>query len=233
MENKIINLKKSVIPSCDVDSLEKLNQLVKSTCNVKGIGAYKIGFELVIRFGMGKVVKIIRKHSKLPIIYDHQKAGTDIPDMGLKFMRACKGADAVILFPQAGPETETAWIKAAQSAKMNVIIGGEMTHKSFLKNENGFIDDDAPKRIYEIAASLGVTDFVVPGNKPEKCLQYNKLIKTKIKYPVYYSPGLITQGGSVSELAKKLDSWHAIIGRAIYEADDMEKAAGEFAKELI
>ncbi|MEK6891747.1 MAG: orotidine 5'-phosphate decarboxylase / HUMPS family protein [Nanoarchaeota archaeon] len=228
----IIKLKKSIIPSCDVDSLEKLDKLVKATCNVRGVGAYKIGFELVIPFGMEKVVKAIRKHTKLPIIYDHQKAGTDIPDMGMKFMSACKGADAVILFPQAGPETEAAWIKAAQQAKMNVIIGGEMTHKGYLKNENGFIDDNAPKRMYEIAASLGVTDFVVPGNRPDRCLEYNELIKKKVKNPVYYSPGLITQGGSISELAKKLDSWHAIVGRAIYEAQDMKKAAEEFAKSL-
>jgi len=228
----LIKLKKSIIPSCDVDSLEKLDKLVKSTCSVKGIGAYKIGFELVIPFGMKEVVKVIRKHTRLPIIYDHQKAGTDIPDMGLKFMHACKGVDAVILFPQAGPETETAWIKAAKDTGMHVIIGGEMTHKGYLKNENGFLDDNAPKRIYEIASSLGVADFVIPGNKPDKCMEYHSIIKTKIKNPVYYSPGLVTQGGNISDLAKKLDSWHAIIGRAIYEAKDMEKAAEEFASQL-
>ena len=228
----LIKLKKSIIPSCDVDSLEKLDKLVKSTCSVKGVGAYKIGFELVIPFGMKSVVRIIRKHTKLPIIYDHQKAGTDIPDMGKKFMNACKLVDAVILFPQAGPETEAAWIKAAQNAGMNVIIGGEMTHKGYLRNENGFIDDDAPKKMYEIAASLGVTHFVVPGNKPEKCFEYDDLIKKQIKNPIYYSPGLIAQGGKISDLAKKLDSGHVIIGRAIYEAKDMKKAAEEFAKNL-
>ena len=53
----IIKLKKSIIPSCDVDSLEKLSKLVRSTCSVRGVGAYKIGFELVIPFGMEKVVK--------------------------------------------------------------------------------------------------------------------------------------------------------------------------------
>ncbi|MBI2559064.1 orotidine 5'-phosphate decarboxylase [Candidatus Woesearchaeota archaeon] len=229
----IIKLKKSVIPSCDVDSLEKLSKLVKSTCSVRGVGAYKIGFELVVPFGMEKAVKTIRKITKLPVIYDHQKAGTDIPEMGSKFMKACKYADAVILFPQAGPETETAWIKAAQQAKMNVIIGGEMTHQAYLKGAGGFIDDDAPKRIYEIAASMGVTDFVIPGNKPEKSMEYVNLIKNKIKNPVFYSPGLIAQGGGISDLAKKLDSWHAIVGRAIYEAKDMRKAAEELTKELV
>src|SRR3989338_642936 len=181
---QIIKLKKSIIPSCDVDSLEKLSKLVKATCSVKGVGAYKIGFELVIPFGMEKVVKTIRKHTKLPIIYDHQKAGTDIPEMGGKFMKACKLADAVILFPQAGPETEVAWIKAAQQSKMNVMIGGEMTHQAFLKSAGGFIDDNAPKRIYEIAAGMGIADFVVPGNKPDKVIEYKKIIESKIKNPV-------------------------------------------------
>ena len=229
----IIKLKKSVIPSCDVDSLEKLGKLVKTTCSVKGVGAYKIGFELVIPFGMKAVVKTIRKSTKLPIIYDHQKAGTDIPEMGEKFIKACKLVDAVILFPQAGPETEAAWIKAAQQAKMNVIIGGEMTHQAYLKEAGGFIDDNAPKRMYEIAASMGVVDFVIPGNKPEKSMEYVKIIKNKIKNPAFYSPGLVSQGGKISDLAGKLDSWHAIVGRAIYEAKDMKKAAEEFAKELI
>ncbi|MBS3096894.1 orotidine 5'-phosphate decarboxylase [Candidatus Woesearchaeota archaeon] len=228
----IIKLKKSIIPSCDVDSLEKLSKLVKATCSVKGVGAYKIGFELVIPFGMEKVVKAIRNITRLPIIYDHQKAGTDIPEMGEKFMRACRLADAVILFPQAGPETEAAWIKAAQNAKMKVIIGGEMTHQAYLKEAGGFIDDNAPKRMYEIAASMGVTDFVIPGNKPEKAMQYVNIIKNKIKNPVFYSPGLISQGGSISDLTIKLDSWHAIIGRAIYEAKDMKKVVRELAKEL-
>ena len=155
----LIKLKKSIIPACDVDSLEKLDKLVKSTCNVKGIGAYKIGFELVIPFGMEKVIKTIRKHTKLPIIYDHQKSGTDIPDTGIKFMNACIGADSVIIFPQSGPETESAWIKAAQQAKMHIIVGGEMTHSGYLKKTGGFLENDAPKRMYEIAASLGVTDL--------------------------------------------------------------------------
>jgi orotidine-5'-phosphate decarboxylase len=229
----LIKQKKSIIPSCDVDTLEKLSDLVKATCNVKGIGGYKIGFEIVLPFGMQKVVHVIRKHTDLPIIYDHQKSGTDIPDMGKKFMAACQYADSVIIFPQAGPETEKAWITAAKDAKMHLIVGGEMTHAGYLKETGGFLDNDAPSKIYQIAAEMGISDFVIPGNKTDKCIKYNELIKKKIKNPVYYSPGLVTQGGNISEVAKKLDSWHAIIGRAIYEAEDMEKAAEEYASQLV
>ncbi|MBR9700221.1 orotidine 5-phosphate decarboxylase [Candidatus Woesearchaeota archaeon] len=229
----IINASTSVIPACDV-SLEKLKDLVKETCSVDGIGGYKIGFELVLPHGFAKVISAIREHTDLPIIYDHQKAGTDIPDTGRKFMAACKGVNAVILFPQAGPVTEEEWIKAGQEAGMKIIVGGEMTHKGYLESDDGFLKDDMPTQVYTLAAQLGVTDFVVPGNKPDKIMEYRRLLEGLGIKPVFYSPGLITQGGSLTEGAKAAgDNWHAIIGRGIYEAKDMHKAAKEFTKEFL
>lgn len=229
----IIKLKKSVIPSCDVGSLEELKKIVQATHSIEGIGAYKIGFQLVIPFGLNKVIEAVRSISDLPIIYDHQKAATDIPEMGEKFVRACKGVDAVIYFPLTGPETEMAWIKAAQKAKMPVIVGGEMTHKGFLEGEYGFINDKAPMHIYEIAAQLKVADYVVPGNRPEKIMGYREFLESKGINPIFYSPGLTAQGGRITEAAKAAgERWHAIIGRAIYESKDMKKAANELVRNL-
>jgi orotidine-5'-phosphate decarboxylase len=231
---KIIKMSRSIIPACDLPTLEALDRLVKETCDVKGVGGYKIGFELVIPFGMKKVIETIRKHTRLPIIYDHQKAGTDIPDTGVKFMKACGGVDAVILFPQAGPETERKWIEAARNEGLGVIIGGEMTHPQYLEKDGGFILNSAPKAIYEIAASLGVSDFVVPGNKPERIAEYKKMLEAKGIKPVFYSPGMITQGGDLSEAAAAAGSeWHAIIGRALYQAGNMRQKAEELALKII
>ena len=232
METVIIKQDRSIIPSCDVSSLEELRNMVRQTADVKGVGAYKIGFELGLQFGIPTVVDTIRKITSLPIIYDHQKGATDIPDVAEKFARAVNGVDAVILFPVMGPETQKSFITACKKAKLGVIVGGDMTHPAFLKKEGGYISDDAPLRIYELAASLGIVDFVVPGNKPDKCIEYHDLISKTIKDPIYYSPGLITQGGDINELSSKLKSWHAIIGRAIYESNDMKKAAEEFSKNL-
>ena len=230
----IVKLDKSIIPACDINSLEKLKQLVKETSSVEGIGAYKIGLELVIPFGLKKVLEVIKKITDLPIIYDYQKAATDIPELGEKFAKACKEVDAVILFPQAGPVTEEAWIKAALKEKIKVIVGGEMTHKGYLESDNGFIKNDAPKRIYEIAAKLGIKDFVVPGNKPEKIKEYREFLESLGITPIFYSPGLVAQGGKITESAKMAGPyWHAIVGRAIYNAKDMNKAAKEMTKELI
>src|SRR3989338_5510387 len=138
---QIIKLQKSIIPSCDVSDLSKLRNLVKETCSVDGIGAYKVGLELALRFGIPAVVSEIRKQTDLPIIYDHQKAATDIPELGEKFAKAVRGVDAVILFPFTGPETEIAWIKACKKEKLGVIVGEKMTHKGFLETDGGFISE--------------------------------------------------------------------------------------------
>ena len=229
----IIKTDKSIIPSCDVPDLERLQKLVRETCSVDGIGAYKIGLELCLKYGIPKVVKAIRKHTKLPIIYDHQKAGNDIPELGEKFAEAVKGVDAIILFPFAGLETEKEWIKACKKAKLGIIVGGEMTHKGFLEEDNGFISNKESLKIYEIAAENGIRDFVVPGNKPEKIRLYRAFLEARGVKPVFYSPGLIAQGGSITESAKAAGkSWHAIVGRALYNAKDVNKAAKEMVKAL-
>ncbi len=229
----MIKLKKSVIPALDVPSLGRAEEIVKNTCDINGIGAYKIGFELVIPFGLRKVLQTIRSITELPIIYDHQKAGTDIPATGEKFMNACKGVDAVIIFPQAGPVTELEWIRAAKKAGIRIIVGGEMTHPGYLEDEEGFLRKDAPERIYNIAADQGVTDYVVPGNRPKKIAEYRALLEKKGVRPILYSPGLIAQGGSLTEGAKAAGSnWHAIVGRAIYNADKIKEKATELVQAL-
>ena len=128
---------RGVIPACDVESLQRLEKLVKETNSVKGITAYKIGFMLALNFGLPAAVKAIRKHSSKPIIYDHQKAATDIPETAEGFMKACRsaGVDAVILFPFTGPETEKAWIESAKKNRLGVIVAGETTHKGLTENE--------------------------------------------------------------------------------------------------
>ena len=229
----IVKLNKSVIPACDVSDLMKLRELIEATCKVKGIGGYKVGFQIVLPHGIRKIVSVIREYTELPIIYDHQKAGTDIPDMAEKFMDVCSEVDAVILFPQAGPVTEEKWIKSAQKIGVGVIVGGEMTHPGYLAGDNGFMTDDSPKRIYELAAKLGVSDFVVPGNKPKKIKEYKELLESAGVKPIFYSPGLVAQGGSITEGAKAAgDNWHAIVGRGIYRQKDMKKAAEDLVKSI-
>lgn len=230
---QIIKYNKSIIPSCDVPDLKKLKKLVEETCSVEGIGAYKIGLELCIPYGICQIIDAIRKLTDLPIIYDHQKGATDIPELGEKFAKAVKGVNAVILFPFTGPETEKEWIKACRKEKLGIIVGGEMTHKGFLEREGGFISEKEALKIYEIAANEKVGNYVVPGNKPEKIRVYREFLESMNIRPIFYSPGLIAQGGSIEESAKAAgDRWHVIVGRALYDAKDIRKSAKELTKAI-
>jgi orotidine-5'-phosphate decarboxylase len=235
MPIRLIKYDRSVIPACDVNTLEEFRKLVSETHDIKKIGGYKIGFTLALGFGLPSVVKTIREFTDLPIIYDHQKAGTDIPDTGDKFAEVCKkaGVDAVILFPQSGPATEEAWIKACQKQRLEVLIGGEMTHPKFKRSEGGFISDEALDEIYLNAAELGVSNFVVPGNKIDRISHYKSILQPKVKELTFFAPGFVAQGGEITEAANAAGKfWHAIIGRGIYGAEDIRKAAKEMTSKL-
>lgn len=230
----IIKYEKSIVPACDVSGLGELDRLVEETCDVKGVGAYKIGFGLALGFGLPRVCETIRKHCDIPIIYDHQKAATDTPHTGKLFAQVCSeaGVDAIILFPQAGPATEKAWIEACRDTGVGIIVGGEMTHPNYKKSEGGWLDDDSIIEIYKIAEEMGVRDFVVPGNKPDRIRFYADMLKDID--PIFYSPGLVAQGGEIGESARAAGKrWHAIVGRGIYNADDMKSAAEELAGALL
>lgn len=224
----LIECQRSVIVACDVADEDKLAELVEATREVSGIGGYKIGLESVLFDGLWGITDEIMDITGLSIIYDHQKGGTDIPEFGQKFARVVgkTSVDAVILFPFGGAKTEREWIKACKDEGLTVLVGGHMTQPEFLESEGGFIADSAPERIYRIAAGLGVTDFVVPGNKPDLVLKYRRILEEELGEGnfVLYAPGFISQGGEITETGKVAgDKWHAIVGSAIYNAGGIEE----------
>ena len=236
-EQTIIPRNKSVIVACDVSTLEELEKIALATGDIEKIGGYKIGFELGLGYGLAKVVETIRKHTDKPIIYDHQKAGTDIPATGMNFARVMKksGIESIILFPQAGPETEKAWIYHATDAGLKVIVGGPMTHPGYKESEGGYLsDENGVLRMISVAADLGVNNFVAPGTKLDDFKRVRETVEEYgVKNPTFYAPGFITQGGTIEEAGRVAgDRWHAIVGSGIYQASDMRKAALDHTSQI-
>lgn len=252
---RIISLDKSIVPACDV-SLGKFVRLLDQTEDLELIGGYKVPLTSGLE-GWETWVDTAREHTNKPLIFDGQKLATDIPDTGRMVMENLSEADfdAVILFPQSGPVTAYEWILAAQESGLEVIVGGEMTHPRFLngnysnsetKNYSeiftqlmgrdlpGFMRSDAAEDIYELAARMGVTNFVMPGNKPDSIRRYIDLIKRcGVENPFIFSPGLVKQGGDVTESGTAAgDYFHAIVGRGIYDASNMRQAAIEYTSKL-
>lgn len=220
---KVFQLEHGIILACDLKNLDCLTTLVKETCNLNFMQGYKIGVELVVPYGIYAVTEVIRRFTDLPIIYDHQKFGTDIPDMcSGKILNVLKdaGVKTLIIFPQAGIETLKAAVLACKDTGIVPIVGGEMTHRGYLARDEGYIENGAPERMYRDASKLGVEYFVVPGTKIESIRKYKKLLLENVEEPKILFPGIGKgQGGDIVEAfnaAKPCDSY-AIVGRGIYE----------------
>lgn len=229
MAERIIEADRSVIVAMDMHWSDTA-RVVADTAGVEGISGYKFGFKVGLsRLGLPRGVEYAHEAGKIAI-YDHQKAGTDIDDTAKGFAGVLKEAnvDAAILFPFTGPVVEEAWIRALQEQEIGVIVGAEMTHRQIRHSEGGYIADDAFLRMIDQAAELGVTDFVLPGNKPDKVTAYRNFLDDRLGPGAFdvYSPGLITQGGNISEGGLAAGPrFHGIIGRALFEADDIHAAA--------
>jgi orotidine-5'-phosphate decarboxylase len=222
-----------VIVACDVKTLDDLKHLVEATSGIRGIVGYKIGFILGLGYGLKNVVSLIRQNSELPIVYDHQKASTDIPEMGSEFASVMKssGVNSAIIFPQSGPATQESFIKALLADGVVPMVGGEMTHPKYLAKYGGYIRDDAPEEMYSNGAKAGAEFFIVPGNKTEAIKRYSEAL-SKITKPRFCFPGIGRQGGDIEAAFEACgkNPAYAIIGSSIYKAADMKKAAEEFCK---
>ena len=213
-------VERRVIPALDVLELEHALNVVRAVADVPLVYGFKIGFPLSLRFGLPRVVDQIRQHSEKPIIYDHQKAATDIPDTGKLFAEALNmaGVNEAILFPQAGPATLRAWLEALVEHGIKVIVGGIMTHANYLVSEGGYLDDNHMLAVYRHAADMGVRAFVVPLTRPQTVQRIAETL-SELTYCEFYSPGFGTQGGSSSGL-EFLSRLYIIIGRSLLSADD-------------
>lgn len=210
-----------IIPSLDVD-IERAKEVLEGICELrKEIAAIKIGSILCWEVGLKNAISELKKICNFPIIFDAQKAGTDIPEIVRKQVEiaAKSGVDAFIAAPQgSGSATLAAFVEACFEHKITPIVVVEMTHPEC----NSFLSKDASDKILEKSIELGVVDFVAPANKPEKLKIYKKIALGKNKKIRIISPGIGPQGGG-PDSAVKSGSDFIIIGRSIYQAIDPKK----------
>ena len=87
--------------------------------------------------------------------------------------------------------------------------------------------------MYKLAAAMGITLYVAPGNKPEDVSDLRLLLESRGVEPTFYAPGFVAQGGVISEGAKAAGKrFHAIVGRALFRAKDIRAAAEEMTSQL-
>jgi orotidine-5'-phosphate decarboxylase len=226
-----------IVPALDIDSSDQLDMVVKATTNLEGVVGYKLGLTTVLRLGLAAAVEHLRTMTDLPILYDHQKAGPDMPDMAKKFTGVCRDAavDGLILFPVAGPTAVDGFVGEAVKAGLIPVVGGEIPVPDYGVSGGGYLTDDALDRILARAVKSGATHFVLPANNKEKIARWSGWISKEVANPGVFLTGFGALGGSIGEAfnaARACSRRYAIVGRLITGALRPDEAAYKMFKEM-
>ena len=226
-----------IMPALDIESLDEVRRVIEKTTRVEGVVAYKFGLTTVLRHGLPATVQALRNVTDLPLIYDHQKAGADVPDMAAKFAKTCAdaGADGVILFPVAGPRAVSQFVSHSYKHKLLPVVGGDLPLPEYNIKGGGFIADDALIKIIERCVAMQTDHFVVPATTLPKLRGVAQWLTRKLEVPFLFLPGIGALGGSISDAFKMTEGCrtYAVVGRAVYGADDPAEAAKRLAGEAL
>ncbi len=229
-----IGARHGIVCATDLDDLEAISRLLHGIDAVDALIGYKFGSLLALRFGLATVVKAFRRLTSKWLIYDHQKAGLDIPSMAPEFAAVCReaGMDALILFPVAGPGSVDAFVSATLKVGLTPIVGGALPLPDYLIGGGGYVAEDSLPRILDRAHALGARDFIIPATD-DTAIRQHALTFAARGGTRLFMPGIGPLGGDIArsfEAARPLASY-AIIGRAIYAAKDPAEAARRLAGE--
>lgn len=197
----------------------------------------KLGRQTVLNLGVAKTVRLIHKAHKsdFPCIIDDKinDIGETNRAIGEAYFRM--GFDAIIANPFAGwKEGLEPLFQAARRAGKGVILLVYMSHPGADESYGQRVMTEGhSKRQFVTFAEKAVRwradGAVVGATRPEIVKAARQVLGRRV--PIY-SPGVGKQGGTVRE-ALKAGADYLIIGRSIWQSDDPEKAALEFAKQSI
>ncbi|HCU90409.1 MAG TPA: orotidine 5-phosphate decarboxylase [Gammaproteobacteria bacterium] len=226
-----------IVPALDVETMSAAKALIEATTEVEGVVAYKLGLTLTLSAGLKTAVADLRGVTELPILYDHQKAGPDVPDMAGKFATVCKdaGVDGLILFPLAGPRAVDRFVGEAVNNGLLPVVGGDLPLEDYNAGGGGYVVDNSLDKIFDRSISAGATHFIVPGNNEKKVRHHANRLPERVSNPSIFIPGIGPLGGNINDAFKvaKGCNAYAVIGRAIYGAKDPGEAARLFAGDAL
>ncbi|MCD6575583.1 MAG: orotidine 5'-phosphate decarboxylase [Nanoarchaeota archaeon] len=208
---------------------EELSKKLDKVRDVPEIEAVKIGtLTTGVNYGLRDVANEINDAGKA-VIYDMQKMGQDIMSVTKKQASLFGSvADAVIIYPKSVEHWFAAYEALEDSDTMLISVLYMTDGYDNLSNRLGLtvlLAEDANSR------GIKIEGVVLPANMTEITSRFISLLEKYNQNPIVFSPGIKAQGGSAYQAAKA-GTDVAIVGRALYNADDIQKAALEILNEL-
>ncbi|QRG07770.1 orotidine 5-phosphate decarboxylase [Xanthobacter dioxanivorans] len=234
---KVFSGQVGIVPALDIETQERFDLVVKATSKVEGVVGYKLGLTSVLRLGLGEAMRRLRDLTDLPVLYDHQKAGPDMPDMAKKFTAMCAeaGVDGLILFPVAGPTAVDGFVGEALKAGIPPVVGGEIPVPDYGVSGGGYLVDDALDRILARSVAAGADHFVLPAHDAAKITRWSNWIGANVEKPLVFITGFGALGGTIEAAlaaSQACPRRFAIVGRLITEAADPAAAAAKLYAQM-
>ncbi|MFN0301390.1 MAG: orotidine 5'-phosphate decarboxylase / HUMPS family protein [Burkholderiales bacterium] len=224
-----------IVIALDSETVDESKAIVEQTTRIDGVAGYKVGLIMVLRLGLAEAIRQLRLVTDRPLVYDHQKAGADVPEMASKFTANCRAArvDGLILFPTAGPRAVDAFVGEAIKHRMLPIVGGDLPFPDYNASGGGYVIDHALDLIFARAMALGADHFVVPGNTTSKLTHHAARLCERIDLPTLLVPGIGPLGGTLGSIVKAAQGARVfgVVGRAVYAARDPADAAKRLVAE--
>ncbi|BBX61088.1 hypothetical protein MSAS_02620 [Mycobacterium saskatchewanense] len=224
-----------IIPALDVPSTAVVRDIVVATSSVPGVVGYKLGLATVLELGLAAAVDLVTTLTDLPIIYDHQKAGLDIPSNADNFARSLSaaGVTAAVVFPIAGPRATVEYISAMRVAGIVPLVGGLLPIPDYTQAAGGWVSDDVLEHVTRIALAHNEKHIVVPAGAHIGSI-VRVAEETGIR-PRLFVPGISASGReleALSDVVDRISGVYPIVGRAVVAADDPATAAARLVSAL-
>jgi orotidine-5'-phosphate decarboxylase len=205
-----------IILALDVTDKERALFVAEAVGDV--LDAIKVNYPLALSCGLG-IVTELAEH--IDVICDFKVA--DIPNTNrLIVQEAFKaGASGIIVHGFVGHDSVEACVEHAGSGDVFVVT--EMSHPGGQEFTAKVADD-----LVKVAIDAKASGVIAPATRPERLKYIRELLPEEM---VVLSPGVGAQGGKITDVFDA-GADYAIIGRAIYNADDPKKAAEGFLEEL-
>lgn len=224
-----------IIPALDLPSIDQIRKVVAATAVVDGIVGFKLGPIAVFELGLRRAVESIRELTDLPIIYDHQKAGLDIPSNAAVFAKAVAsaGVSAAIIFPVAGPTAAAAFISALVDNGVTPLVGGALPIVDYGISSGGWVSDSLLADLTRTTLASGQRNLIVPAGPALR--EISAIAASSNVRPTLFVPGISPSGSelaTLSGLVAASDGLYPIVGRAVFAAPDPASAAAFLVAKL-